>query len=193
MYENRSDKKEHLKKGKVAPRETNNEANLEGVKPPKPVFNSDGNLVFSKFDFLDETFASSDEKLTKETSNKKRILEKLLKSQNYIKKIEEFGDSEKANQMRHESKWLNALRRSEGVKVKDDPQLLKKSLAKKQAKKKVSEKKWKERLETIENKKKEKQKKRRENIDKKIQEKKKKRIKKAVKKGRHIPQLPNPS
>lgn len=158
-------------------------------KLPKPVFNGNGNLVFSKFDFLGETSTVTDKELLakEDTRNKKQILEKFEKKKNFIKKLEETGEVEKASQIKEETTWKNVFRKAEGLKVKDDPVLLKKSLTKKDNKKKASQKKWKERVKTVEKQKVEKQKKRTENISKRIQEKKKKKLKKAAKKGRHIP------
>ncbi|XKL67523.1 hypothetical protein PGB90_003014 [Kerria lacca] len=163
----------------------------EDVKLSKPIFNAEGNLVFSKFDFLGETTTVTDKKiLTNDArSNKKHILEKLQKNQNLIKKLEETGNTEKAERIKEEIAWKNMFIKTEGLKIKDDCQLLKKSLAKKQAKKKSSEKKWKQRVKTIEKQKLEKQKKRTENVNKRLQEKKKKKFKKAIKKGRYVPNI----
>ncbi|XP_065223278.1 surfeit locus protein 6 homolog [Planococcus citri] len=157
------------------------------LKPPKPVFNSEGNVVFSKFDFLGATSnANESEALSKQSSNKKLILEKLEKEQGYIKKLEEMGETEKAAEIKEERVWKNVFNKAEGIKVKDDPLLLKKSLAKKKAQKKASEKKWKERISNVEKQKEERQKKRSDNLTKRRQEMKKKKVKKAMKKGRFI-------
>lgn len=165
-----------------------NDAKID-VKLPKPVFNSEGNLVFSKFDFLGETSSVTDKRNTfdKETGNKKQLLEKLEKKQSYLKRLEEKGEKEKAGRIKEETAWNNMLKKAEGLKVKDDPTLLKKTLAKKVSKKKSSEKKWKERTEQLEKQKESRQKKRRENIIKHNKEKKERKIKKAGKKGRYIP------
>lgn len=154
-------------------------------EPPKPVY-----TVFSKLDFLGETTTIADKAIMKkETTNKKQLLEKLEKNKTFVKRLEESGNIEKANKIKEEAMWSNVLKKAEGIKVKDDPALLKKSLMKKQAKKKVSEKKWKTRIKGVEKQKLERQKKRKENIDKRLQERKKKKFKKAIKKGRYIPNL----
>lgn len=158
------------------------------VKPPKPIFNSEGNVVFSKFDFLGATSNSNnDEAFSKQNRNKKLILENLEKERSYIKKLEESGEIEKASEVKEGKVWNNVLKKAEGVKIKDDTLLLKKSLAKKKAKKRCSENKWKERIANVEKQKEERQKKRSENLMKRKREMKKKKIKKAAKKGRVIP------
>ncbi len=171
-------------------RETVSETANIDVKLPKPVFNSEGNMVFSKFDFLSETSSVTDKNRSfKDKSNSKKLLEKFEKSQNFIKKLEESGDTEKAHKVKEETTWKNMFRKAEGLKVKDDPVLVKKSLTKKRSQKKQSEKKWKERIRTVEKKKVEKQKKRTEHINKRLQERKKNRLKKVSKKGRFISNL----
>ena len=160
------------------------------VKPPKPIFNSEGNVVFSKFDFLGATSQSNNDGTpSKQYRSKKLILDKIEKERSCVKKLEEMGEFDKAIKIKEEKFWNNALKKSEGVKVKDDPLLLKKSLAKKNAKKRTSEKKWKERITSVEKQKEERQKKRTENLVKRKQELKKKKIKKANKKGRVIPNV----
>lgn len=148
-------------------------------------------MVFSKFDFLGETSTVADKETLRKTDtrSKKQLLEKFAKKKNLIRRLEESGDVGKANKIKEESAWQNAFRKVEGEKVKDDPHLLKKSLAKKESKKKASQKKWKDRVRAAEKQKVERQKKRAENISKRIQEKKKTKLKKATKKGRHIPNL----
>lgn len=188
IYENK------VKRNILNKERTRNDSETENkktdIKPPKPIFNSEGNLVFSKFDFLGETSTiTGKEPAKKETSNKKQILEKLEKQKTLIQKLEEKGDTEKAAQIKEETAWNNVLKKAEGVKIKDDPLLLKKSIAKKKAQKKVSEKKWKERIQHVEKQKDDKQKKRTENLMKRKQETKKKKMKKAIKKGRFVPKV----
>ena len=90
--------------------------------------------MFSKFDFVGETSTVVDkETLGKtDTRGKKQLLEKFAKKKNLIRRLEESGDVGKANKIKEESAWQNAFRKVEGERVKDDPHLLKKSLAKKE-------------------------------------------------------------
>jgi hypothetical protein len=83
-----------------------------------------------------------------------------------------LGKSGKANAIEESTAWKTALDRSSGVKVKDDASLLKKSIKKIERKKKVSKKKWEQRLEHEEKRKETKQKKRSENISKRKAQKK---------------------
>lgn len=186
IYENKNKRNVSVKENTST---TNSKCDTaDSVKVAKPVFNSEGNLVFSKFDFLGETSTINDKKtLTKDVGSKKSVLSKLEKNQQLIKRLEKRGDGEKATRVKEDIAWKNMLRKAEGVKVKDDPALLKKSLAKKQSQKKRSKEKWDERIKTVEKQKSDKQKKRTENIQKRAQEKKKKKFKKATKKGRYIP------
>jgi len=74
--------------------------------------------------------------------------------------------------------WNNVLAKDEGVKIKDNVELLKKTIAKKERQKKVSKIKREERTNTLEKAKKEKQDKRTNNLLKKKQEKKEKQKRK---------------
>jgi len=56
-----------------------------------------------------------------------------------------IGKSEKAQAIEESTAWKTALDRSTGVKVKDDPSLLKRSIKKMERKKKLSKKKWEDR------------------------------------------------
>ena len=56
-----------------------------------------------------------------------------------------IGKSEKAQAIEESTAWKTALDRSTGVKVKDDPSLLKRSIKKMEQKKKLSKKKWEDR------------------------------------------------
>jgi len=84
-------------------------------------------------------------------------------------------------QIKEKQLWAATLKRAEGEKVKDKPELLKKSIKKEKAKKRKSAKKWKERIDAVKREQKEKQKKRAENIQNKIQQKYEKRLRKIKK------------
>lgn len=70
--------------------------------------------------------------------------------------------------------------------VKDNPELLKRTIKRKEQKKKHSANKWKSRTDNIQKSMQEKQEKRQENIMKRKKEKKANKLKKASKKGRII-------
>ncbi|XP_970642.2 surfeit locus protein 6 homolog isoform X2 [Tribolium castaneum] len=155
----------------------------DSVKPAKPVFNSEGKMVFSKFDF--SNLGTKKEK--KQEKDPKKLLQKLEKQKEKIEELQETGDIEKVVEIKEKEAWKNALAKAQGEKVKDDPILLKKTVQRQEQKKRSSKKKWEKRMENVEKGKKERQEKRSENIEKRKQEKKKKKMKKAVKKGKIIP------
>lgn len=73
------------------------------------------------------------------------------------------------------------------LQVKDDPELLKRTIKRMEQQKKRSSKKWDSRIEGVQKKKQERQQKRQENISKRKKDKKTNKLKKASKKGRVIP------
>ena len=97
------------------------------------------------------------------------------------------GKTERAKSLEENAAWKSVMERTEGVKVKDDETLLKKTIKRIDKKKKGSKKKWEARVEGEENRKKQKQQKRSENIKKRKQDIKQNKFKKASKKGRSIP------
>ncbi|KAJ3652747.1 hypothetical protein Zmor_018685 [Zophobas morio] len=153
------------------------------VKPAKPVFNSEGKMVFSKFDF--SNLGTKKEK--KQEKDPKKILKQLEDQKEKLEELQESGDVGKVVEIKEKTAWKNALAKAEGKKVKDDPALLKKSVHKQEQKKRASKKKWEKRQENVEKGKKERQDKRTANIEKRKKEKKNKKLKKAVKKGKIIP------
>ncbi|CAH0559436.1 unnamed protein product [Brassicogethes aeneus] len=155
----------------------------EDPKPTKPVFNSEDKLVFSKFDFSD----IGKKKVKKVEKDPKKLLENLKKEKEKISQLKLSGDVEKAIEIKEKTSWKNALAKAEGIKVKDDPTLLKKTLKKQEQKQRSSKKKWENRIAGVEKAKQEKQKKRTENIQKKKKDKKTHKLKTAAKRGKIIP------
>ncbi|KAI9822568.1 MAG: surfeit locus protein [Pycnora praestabilis] len=93
-------------------------------------------------------------------------------------------DEEKRANIEEKDLWLNARKRAHGEKVRDDTNLLKKTLKRKEKAKKKSESEWKGRLEGVEKGKAMKQKKREENLRKRKDEKGMKGKKKPAKGGK---------
>lgn len=160
----------------------------ENTKPEKsesttPVFNSKNKMVFSKIDFanLGQT------KVKKQEKDPKKILENINKQKEKLEKLVKSGETEKATAIKEKQIWKNAIHKAQGEKVKDDPELLKKSVKKQEQKKRSSKKKWDDRISNVEKQKAERQKKRTENIDKKKKQKKVRKLKQAVKRGKIIP------
>lgn len=119
----------------------------------------EGKIMFSKFDFA----GKADKEVKKKGKDLKKLLDYAEKKQKKLKLLEET-DVDEANKMKEKIVWDSVLRKAEGVKLKDNPVLLKKTLKRKDSEKKKSAKKWGERVETVDKNKKEKQEKRQKNI-----------------------------
>lgn len=76
-------------------------------------------------------------------------IEKLLEKKTKMQKLEK-SNSKKANEINQKEAWNNAIIRSQGGKIMDNPVLLKKTLKRKQQKKAKSTKEWNTRLENHE-------------------------------------------
>lgn len=184
----------------------------------KPVYNSEGKVVFSKFDFSEDSAPISEGKAKAKVSgpggikaaDPKAALQKIKKHKEKIKSLTAEGmlllgfllwfdiltdcltwwnagkmDAVKA--ITDNTAWKSALDKAEGVKVKDDETLLKKSIKKHEQKKKSSKKKWDERKGQVEQTKANFQKKRSENLKKRKEQVKQNKTKKLAKRGRLVP------
>lgn len=157
-------------------------------KPSKPIYNSEGKMVFSKFDFSESGFKSeASERRGREERDPHKILKKIEKRNEKLKELETKGEVEKLSEIREKIAWNKALNKSEGVKVKDNPELLKKTIKRERKQKQKSRKKWDARLEGMKNRQEEKQKKRMGNIQARKKQVKVNKLKKAASKGRIIP------
>lgn len=126
-----------------------------------------GDIAFGKVKVGDE-----DDKRGKKKVSKVRELER----------AEKLADMKKDPEKAEKVSWKSAESRAMGVKVHDDPRILKESIKKEKKRQKKSEVKWKERVESRESTRREKQKKRSDNIKGRIQDKKARRIEKREKK-----------
>ena len=162
-------------------------ATINGVSKAKPVFNAEGKVVYSKFD-LGTKSTINGQGSAANTSNPKKdpkaALASIQKQKEKLKKMEDKGETEIAKNMKESSAWTKALDKTEGVKVKDDIGLLKKSIKKQEQKKKSSAKKWTERRGDEKKKKDERQQKRTDNIKKRKTDVKANKMKKLAKRGR---------
>ncbi|KAF5752432.1 Surfeit protein 6 [Tripterygium wilfordii] len=117
-----------------------------------------------------------------EEHGRKKKFSKLKKLEK-AKNLEEAKmDPEKGEIVSKKHAWKAATSRAAGIKIHDDPKLLKQSIKKEKKKHQKNVGKWKERVETTEKLKAEKQKKRSHNISERIHEKKMRRIAKREKK-----------
>mmetsp|Transcript_22869 Transcript_22869/g.25778 ORF Transcript_22869/g.25778 Transcript_22869/m.25778 type:complete len:404 (+) Transcript_22869:123-1334(+) len=100
--------------------------------------------------------------------NKKKSLEKMLAdAESKRQKLLDLKKGSAEDKAKYEKmQWSDALKEADGERIKDDPAKLKKALKKKAAKKAKSQKAWKSRLETTQDKMSERQKIRNHNLDK---------------------------
>lgn len=157
----------------------------KGASPVRPVFNNEGQMVFSKFDFTDS--AKKEKKQTDlHGKDYKRLLEKIERRNQKINKVKSKDESA-GKALEDKFKWQSVLHKAEGEKVKDNPEMLKKALKRKQKIADQRKKKWEKRVEHVEKMKDDRQKKRNENIQKRKQAVKDKKMQKLKKKGRILP------
>lgn len=193
----RRQRKKELRQKKSAAKKGNggggrNIAQVGGAKEPlalpvKPSIKDEtGRLVFSKFDF---TTPIQDEIRSKdggtEKQSKKDYKKLLAKAEAAQKKLEELKkeDEKRGEEFEKKLKWRKALDMARGTKVKDDPQLLKKTVKRKEREKQKSSKAWSERKELEREAMEKRQEKRRKNIQERKEQVKEKKIKKRLKKG----------
>ncbi|KAL6980329.1 hypothetical protein U1Q18_021971 [Sarracenia purpurea var. burkii] len=120
-----------------------------------------------------------------EEGGRKKKKRKLSKSKELerAKKLEEAKkDPEKGEVVTKKHSWKTAVSRAAGLKVHDDPKLLKQSMRKEKRRHEKNVEKWKERVDSREKVKGEKQQKRAENIAERIHQKKMRKIAKREKK-----------
>ncbi|VDK82633.1 unnamed protein product [Litomosoides sigmodontis] len=189
MKQRRADAKQQTKNSKVSSDDAvpMKHPKLEGELQPRKMGGKDEQLVFSKFDFIvrdekkKETKKDKRDKFT--GKDYKRLLEKAEKREERLEQMRS-KNPEKALRVEKNIQWNKALRRAEGQKVKDNPELLKKSLKKKEKMKEWRKKKWAGRVEHVLQMQARKQEKRLANIQARKDIIKKRKMQKARKKGR---------
>lgn len=148
--------------------------------PNSKILNDSGEVVFSKFDFLEAkkeprpgTKVKNYSKLLAKAEARKKKLETLVKE-----------DVEKAKEFKEKHSWSQAIEKAAGIKQHDDPKLLKKAMKKREKVKTKSKKQWKERIEHQKKQAEDKQKQRQKNIKERIEAKRGKKSGKGTKKHR---------
>ncbi|CAF1253971.1 unnamed protein product [Didymodactylos carnosus] len=141
-------------------------------------------LTFGKFDFGDQSV----KKNKKNQPKSKKLTDILKKVENEQSSLSQIRDENPVEAHKLDSKvhWENALLKAQGAKVRDNVQMLKKSIKKQTKLKQRSQKKWQERIEQTEKQHSDKQQKRVGNIQKRKDEKKAKQKKRAIKRGRLV-------
>jgi len=167
--------KEHLSVG---------DTSVKSETVPKKVFNKDDKMVFSNFEFNEinrkKRSTSTDVPTGK---NYKVLLNRAKKKKANVSEVE-VKDKEQAREMTTKEVWKSALLKAKGVKLKDDPELLKKAMKRREQKKKSSQQKWEERKKMLEKQMNDRQDKRTKNIAKKKEGRANKKVQKAKKRGR---------
>jgi len=170
---------------------TDSKKSSKSPKEPKiaqnvpKIYNKDGNIVYSKFDLVS---TAANPLADKRNSKKNKLQNLLVKSQKEEKRLSELEvkNPAKAQDIKEKKKWKKAIDLSEGLKVKDNSKLIKKSLMKKRKDKQKSGKKWTERNEAVEKSMAAHQQKREKHISERKQKKKDMKLKHLRKKGRIV-------
>lgn len=144
------------------------------------VFNKEGKLFFSKV----EMEQGKKKKKKGMDTNPLANLQKLKSQKKKIKELIESGDKVKAKDEKQKMLWQAAFDKTEGLKVKDNEEILKKTIKKRKTLKKKSKETWIDRKKKVEEKQAAQQKKREDNITKRKTQNEKTKFKKSVKKGR---------
>lgn len=150
----------------------------------KRVFKKDDKMVFSKFDFNEINGKKQRKHADVPTGKNYKVLLKQAKKKKENMSEVEVRNKEEAQEMTTKEMWKSALLKAEGVKLKDNPELLKKAMKRREQKKKSSQRKWEEREKTKSKQMKDRQDKRAKNIAKKKEDRAGKKIQKAKKRGR---------
>jgi len=187
------------KDGQSVPQQRGNQKKAEEISADNPMRierkgePAEENIEFGKFDFVTGHEAkASGGKVAAEAGGDKGRLEgkasvQQLKAAEGLQKRIKFLEStnpEKADELKKQHAWDKALAHSQGQKIQDDPDKIKKSLANEARRKKKSKTKWKERSDDVSSKLDERQMKRKSNLQDRIDTKKKKKLNSAKKRGR---------
>jgi len=121
----------------------------------------DGAVVFSKFDFSTAARVSSKKKKGPATAMQK--LAKAISDKERIAKLKS-EDPDKAKELESKAKWKSALLKASGTKVRDDEKLLKRTIKRKEAAKRRTQRDWADRVNTVQKHKDDKQAKRKDNL-----------------------------
>ena len=139
-----------------------------------------GRLVFSKFDFTTPQGVEPASSSSSSKKQKKDYRKLLAKAEAAQKKLDEIKakDQERAEELQEKLRWQKAVDMAKGKKLKDDPQLLKKTMKRIEKKKDKSRKQWNKREKMEELTKEKRQEKRMKNIKERTEKIKAKKLKK---------------
>ncbi|XP_056147030.1 surfeit locus protein 6 [Lampris incognitus] len=155
-------------------------------------------IIFNKLEMVEERYVDKKEKkknkkktvkgnLTPLTGkNYKQLLSRVEARKAKLEKLRET-DEGKAQEMEEKMKWTNVLYKAEGLKIKDNEDMLRASLKKKEKMHSQKKKAWENRSQKVVEKMQKRQDKRRRNIQKSNRGKIEKKKDRARKKGRVLP------
>ncbi|XP_049908799.1 surfeit locus protein 6 [Epinephelus moara] len=171
----------------------------EAERAPAASKRNETAIVFNKVETVDEGYV---DKMLKKKNKKQSVKGQItpLTGKNYkqllsrvearkakLAKLRET-DEGKAREMEEKIKWTNILYKAEGIKIKDDEDMLRSSLKKKEKHRAQRKKQWSQRSENVVEKMQQRQDKRRKNLQKRKQVKTEKKKDRARKKGRVLPE-----
>ncbi|XP_030597984.1 surfeit locus protein 6 homolog [Archocentrus centrarchus] len=156
-------------------------------------------IIFNKVETVEEGYI--DKKLRKKKKkegikgqvtpltgkNYKQLLSRVEARKAKLEQLRE-KDEEKAREMEKKIMWTNMLYKAEGIKIKDNEEMLRESLKKKEKRRTQRKKKWNQRSEHVLEKMQQRQDKRRKNLTKRKQVRAEKKKERARKKGRVLPE-----
>ncbi|XP_041500890.1 surfeit locus protein 6-like [Microtus oregoni] len=156
-------------------------------------------LIFNKVEVTEEEPASKPQRKKEKRQKVKgnltpltgryyrQLLERLQARQGRLEELRD-QDEGKAQELEAKMKWTNLLYKAEGVKIRDNEQLLREALKRKEKRKTQRQRRWEKRSEHVVEKMQQRQDKRCQNLRKKKAAKAERRLQKARKKGRILPQ-----
>ncbi|KAM8804312.1 surfeit locus protein 6 [Rhynchonycteris naso] len=119
--------------------------------------------------------------------NYRQLLERLHARQDRLEELREH-DAGKARELQSKMQWTNVLYKAEGLRIRDDEQLLQAALKRKEKRRAQRQRRWDKRTAHVVEKMQRRQDQRRQNLRRKKAAKAERRLEKARKKGRVLPQ-----
>lgn len=175
------------------------EVKKEEPSPPASDKSIKTSIVFNSIETVEEGYETKIQtKMKKKMSikgnitpltgrNYKQLLNRVEARKAKLEQLRE-KDEQKASEMEKKIKWTNLLYKAEGIKIKDNEDMLHTSLKRKEKMRSQRKKKWEQRSESVIEKMQQRQDKRKKNIQKRKQVKVEKKKNKARKKGRVLPE-----
>lgn len=165
---------------KVKVKQDPDKEQLQEESKKSAVYNKEGKLFFSKIQIEGEKKKKGHE------TNPQLNLQKLKAQKKKIQELAESGEKVKAKEEKEKILWKAAFEKTDGMKVKDNADILKKTIKKRKVEKKKSKKEWGQRKQKVQEKQEAKSKKREDNINKRKTDNQKTKMKNAIKRDRLV-------